>query len=70
MIRHYADPVFLAPPWPEIFAPDEGRRHGFAEAVAEYERVTTALAALGYETRLLPGTDVGARADLVVGATL
>ncbi|MFZ1991691.1 MAG: AAA family ATPase, partial [Alphaproteobacteria bacterium] len=30
--------VFLTPPWPEIHKTDAERRHGFDEAVAEYEQ--------------------------------
>lgn len=35
----YHHRVFLTPPWPEIFVTDDDRRHGFDDAVAEYERL-------------------------------
>ena len=57
----YASTVFLAPPWPDIFVTDPARQHGFDEAVAEYDRLRTALPALGYEVRLLPKTPVADR---------
>ena len=38
----YASPVFLAPPWPELFVSDSERRHDFASAVAEYDRLAAA----------------------------
>lgn len=62
--RHpYHRHVFLAPPWPEIHVTDAERRHGFAEAVAEYDRLVTAYGALGYERHLLPRIAVEDRAD-------
>jgi predicted ATPase len=58
--------VFLAPPWSEIYRTDSERRHGLAEARAEYERLAAAYPALGYEVRILPKVSVEARADLVL----
>jgi predicted ATPase len=62
----YANPVFLAPPWPELFASDAERRHDFAAAVAEYERLAAAYPALGYEVILLPKTSVAERIGFVL----
>jgi predicted ATPase len=39
LVYRYNKRVFLAPPWPEIYTLDEERRHGLAEAVAEYNRL-------------------------------
>ncbi len=64
--KHYATNVFLAPPWPEIFAQDEDRRHGFDDAVAEYERLAIALQELGYSITLLPKMSIKKRADFVL----
>jgi predicted ATPase len=64
----YDDPVFLAPPWPEIFATDDARQHAFAEALAEYTRLDAALVALGHQVRLLPKSPVAARCDFVLAA--
>ena len=58
--------VFLAPPWPALYATDAARRHGLAEAVAEYERLRAVYPALGYEIVLLPKTGVERRADFVL----
>lgn len=58
--------VFMAPPWPEIFASDRERRHGLDEAVAEYQRLEEAYSALGYELLVLPMIPVAARADFVL----
>jgi predicted ATPase len=65
----YNECVFLAPPWPEIYATDGARRHGVAEAIAEYQRLATAYPGLGYEVMTLPKTCVAERADFVL-ATL
>ena len=59
--------VFLTPPWPEIYAADAERRHGFAAAVEEYSRLLDAYRALGYEVTILPKAGVAERADLVLG---
>lgn len=64
--HRYGPTVFLAPPWPEIHVADPERRHGFEEAVAEYERLARDYPALGYRLVLLPGIDVAARADFVL----
>lgn len=62
----YHHRVFLAPPWPEIYATDPHRRHGLAEAIAEHERLLAAYRDLGYDTLVLPKTGVAARADFVL----
>jgi len=67
--HRYNRHVFLTPPWPEIYEIDQERRHGFAEAVAEYDRLYQTYPSLGYEISLLPKIDVGSRADLIL-ATL
>lgn len=59
--------VFLTPPWPELYRPDAERRHGLADAVAEYDRLCAAYALLGYETVILPRIAVADRADLILG---
>lgn len=64
----YHRQVFLAPPWPEIFRQDPGRRHDYDAAVAEYARLAEAYPALGYEIILLPKIAVEARAGFVIAA--
>jgi predicted ATPase len=58
--------VFLAPPWPEIYATDPERRHGLDEALAEYARLGEAYPSLGYEICIMPKTSVAERADFVL----
>jgi predicted ATPase len=58
--------VFMTPPWPEIYIGDAERRHSLDAAVAEYDRLTAAYPALGYEVIPLPKVPVGERADFVL----
>lgn len=57
--------VFLTPPWPEIHETDAERRHDFAEAEAEYRRLLTSYATLGFQPIILPKLTVQERANLV-----
>jgi predicted ATPase len=60
---HYRPRIFMAPPWPAIYATNADRRHSFDEAVAEYHRPCGAYDSLGYDMAMLPLTDVAARAQ-------
>ncbi len=62
----YADTVFMTPPWREIFHEDAERRHGFAEAEAEYHGLVDAYRALGYTLVELPRSDVETRVRFVM----
>jgi predicted ATPase len=62
----YGRTAFFAPPWPEIYAGDPERRHGFPEAEAEYHRLAAAYARLGYETAILPKAPVAERVAFVL----
>jgi predicted ATPase len=65
--RHrYHQRVFLAPPWPEIYATDPERRHELDDALAEYERLLDVYPSLGYEVVVLPKVGVAERADFVL----
>lgn len=64
----YDPQVFMTPPWPEMFATDGARRHDFAEAMAEHERLCGVYPALGYRMTMVPKAAVAARADFVLRA--
>jgi predicted ATPase len=64
----YSDPVFLAPPWPEIYATDPDRRHALDAAVEEYHRLDHAVRALGHRVLILPRVPVAERLDFVLTA--
>ncbi len=63
--HRYHRRVFLAPPWPEIYATDPERRHGIEAAEAEYSRLLEAYPALGYDVSILPKAGVSERADFI-----
>ena len=50
----YDDPVFVVPPWQNIFVEDEERRHSFAEAVTEYNVLLKAFIEFGYKVCEVP----------------
>ncbi len=64
--RPYDPLVLLAPPWPELYGGDPGRKLPLEEALAEYDAIEAALPEMGYEPLTLPMTSVSARADFVV----
>ncbi|MCY0146797.1 AAA family ATPase [Hoeflea sp. G2-23] len=66
--RPYNKTVFMTPPWPEIYQTDSERRHDFAAAVTEYQRLCHVYPQLGYDIRILPKASVSDRADFVIEA--
>ncbi len=66
-LYRYAPQVFLAPPWPDLFASDTERRHGIDAAIAEYDRLAVAYPALAYDVVVLPMVSVAERADVILG---
>jgi predicted ATPase len=68
LAHRYNKRVFLTPPWPEIFALDQARRHGLAEAVAEYDRLIGVYPSLGYEVHVLPKVSVPERANWLLAS--
>jgi len=66
--RHYDSRVFMTPPWKEIYVADAERRHGFDDAVAEYERLVAAYPTVGYRLVILPRASIAERADFVLRA--
>jgi predicted ATPase len=64
--HRYSRTVFLTPPWPEIFAGDDARRHDLAATVAEYDRLVEIYAKLGYEIAILPKSPVAERVEFVL----
>lgn len=61
----YGPTVFLVPPWEALFATDEERRHGFADAVIEYEDLLRVYPAYGYRVEIIPQGTIAARADVL-----
>ena len=50
----YADPVFVAPPWPEIFEQDEFRKASYNEYVVFHQLIVRAYEEAGYTLLELP----------------
>lgn len=63
----YSDTVFFAPPWEAIYHQDENRRHDFAAACAEAERLAADLRRLGIVPQMLPPLPLMQRCDWVAG---
>lgn len=53
--------VFVVPPWPEIFATDAERRHGFEAAEAMYRQQMRTYRDLGYDLVLIPKAPIAER---------
>lgn len=66
----YDNRVFLTPPWPEIYATDNARRHGFEDAVDEYQRLCRDYDDLGYDVVILPRIGVQDRVEFMLKALL
>lgn len=61
----YSRRVFITPPWEELFAEDEARKHSFADAVTEYESLLESYPDKGYDVVLIPRLGVRERADFL-----
>jgi len=64
--HRYHRRVFMTPPWQGIYVNDADRRHGFDEAVTEYDRLARDYPRLGYKTIILPKVAAAERANLVL----
>lgn len=62
----YRAEVFIAPPWPEIFAQDAERRQSLEEAEATFHALAAAYTRHGYDLVPLPRAPVEARADFLL----
>ena len=60
--------VFIAPPWPEIFANDAERKQTPEEAEATYRAMVEVYSALGYELVELPRVPLAERVAFLCGA--
>jgi|SRR5271156_73698 len=67
-IFRYHHRVFIAPPWPKIFALDAERKQSFEEAQATYEVMMETYAALGYQLIPLPLESLEERERFILAA--
>jgi predicted ATPase len=61
------DPVFVFPPWPEIYATDAERRQDPATAARTHAAVAAVYRALGYRLVEVPRLPVAERAGFLLG---
>jgi predicted ATPase len=61
----YSGPVFVAPPWQEIYHDDRDRIQDWHEAKATYHAVTAAWTEYGYDLVEVPRASVAERATFV-----
>ena len=66
--KRYASLVFMSAPWEALFAPDAQRRHGFNEALAEYEGLVPFYRRHGYDIAFIPALPVAERVAFVLAA--
>ena len=64
----YADLVFAAPPWRQIYAQDAERKQDWAQAVRTYDAVTQAYVDRGYRLIELPRFSVERRVGFILDA--
>lgn len=63
----FHDPVFLLPPWPEIYTRDTERDHNFEHALRVHEALLRWYPRCGWRVHELPRADPVRRADLLLG---
>lgn len=62
----YCRPVFVAPPWQEIYATDSERDQRYDESVRVYRRASEWYDSLGFELIELPRVSVDDRCEFVL----
>ncbi len=64
----YAHPVFIAPPWEDIFVQDAERKQSFTEAVQTYYAIVESYSRYGYHLIELPLVRVEERAEFILSS--
>lgn len=62
----YDDPVFIAPPWEEIYTTDSERKESFSDLIEIHSSLLEVYTGLGYSCVELPKVSVAERVDFVV----
>lgn len=66
LTARYSNPVFVTPPWKEIYTRDEVRKESFEEASAIHELIVKAYLAYGYQMVEVPPDVPAARAEFIL----
>jgi len=64
--RRYANTVFVAEPWPEIYVCDQWRQAPFARAARSFEPTVAPYVQAGYTTCVLPKVSVDERLAFIL----
>lgn len=64
--RQFDAPVFVCPPWREIFSTDDERRHDFEFAARDYQANVSAYRAAGYELVEIPRVSIQERVAFII----
>ena len=64
--KRFAEPVFIAPPWKEIYTQDSERKQDWAEAVRTYDAMVAGYQHYGYALVEVPRLSVSDRADFIL----
>jgi predicted ATPase len=64
----FVDPVFVLPPWQDIYRTDEERDHTFEHALWVHEQVVGCYLAQGYEVNEVPRCSPSERTDYVLAS--
>lgn len=62
----YNRTVFIAPHWPEIYAPDAERKQDEAEAAATHDMMAQVYWELGYQLEVLPRVELPSRVEFIL----
>lgn len=62
----FSNPIFLFPPWEDIYQNDSQRTQSFDEAVIVFERLHNWFHRIGYTTFICPRASVEQRRDVIV----
>ena len=65
-IRRYANTVFVAEPWPDIYVCDQWRRAPFERAVRSFNATVASYTEIGYQTCVLPQASVAKRVAFIL----
>lgn len=62
----FNNPVFMTPPWKEIFSKDSERRHSYETAVSEYDRLKQFYPKHGYRVIDVPQSSIEDRIKFIL----
>lgn len=64
----FDNPVFMTPPWKEIFTEDSERKHTYEDAVSEYNRLKDFYPSIGYSVINIPKMAIDKRIEFILSS--